>query len=279
MGKMIERLRGAIKWAQENREVVMKWAAAIGYVIAAFGAMFVAVKVFGIITAIVQGAVGVFGFLLNVIKVVRAAMIMLNIVVMANPWVIAAIGIGLIIAGLIKLAGGFQNIWDFLKRMGEFFLKHHPFMWMINLMDKVFPGFKSAVQGLMQGVVDAFKKAFEWLDNNIFQPFKKLFAKLFDFDASKFIAGQADIITPEGDPYAAPGGKKPGGGGGLSGTMAGLSEVRGGGGQIKNITINIQKLNDGGITISTATLGMGTAQVRAELERMLLSVVNDVNYQ
>jgi hypothetical protein len=64
-----------------------------------------------------------------------------------------------------------------------------------------------------------------------------------------------------------------------SSMAGGLSEVRGGGGSIKNITINIQKLHDGGITISTATLGMGTAQVRAELERMLLSVVNDVNYQ
>lgn len=55
-----------------------------------------------------------------------------------------------------------------------------------------------------------------------------------------------------------------------------MSDVQGGGG--KHITINIQALNQGGITVQSTTLGMGVNQVRDELQRMLLSVVNDVNY-
>ena len=282
MAGMIERLRGVVAWVQENRQAVMGWVVAIGKIAGAFLAVIVAAKALSVIVSIVMGIVKVFQFLAGVLRVVRIIMLILNAVVLANPWIVLAIGIGFLIAALVKLAGGFQNIWDILKRMGEFFNVFNPFRWMLILIDKVFPQFKQAVYGVAQGIVDAFKKAFEWLDNKIFQPFKKLFKKLFSVDAGKFIAGPESLLQPEGDPYAS-NANKPGGGGtgkGTAGAMSqGLSEVRGGGGQIKNITINIQKLNDGGITISTATLGMGTAQVRAELERMLLSVVNDVNYQ
>jgi len=54
--------------------------------------------------------------------------------------------------------------------------------------------------------------------------------------------------------------------------------VAGGERNVKNITINISKLNDGGININTSTLGMSAGQIKAEMERILLSVVNDVNY-
>lgn len=284
MGQWIEKLRGAVAWAQENRETVMRWVVALGYVVGGFTAIFVAAKIFGAVVGIVQTVVGVFNFFVNVLRVARAAMILFNIVVSANPIGILVLAIAAVVTALIVLTGKWREIKAFMEGLGKWFWDHHPFKWMLDLIDRVFPQFRQAIGGLMQGVIDAFKRAFEWLNENIFKPFTKLFSKLFDVDASKFLSGPAAALSPEEaaiDPY----GRNQGGGGNnknknLGGSMAGgLSDVRGSGGSIKNITINIQKLNDGGITVQTSTLGMGTAQVRAELERMLLSVVNDVNYQ
>lgn len=56
------------------------------------------------------------------------------------------------------------------------------------------------------------------------------------------------------------------------------SVIGGGRSGVKNITINIDALNKGGITISTTNLQEGTQKVKRMLEEMLLSVANDVNY-
>lgn len=284
MGQWIEKLRGAVAWAQENRETVMRWVVALGYVVGGFTAIFVAAKIFGAVVGIVQTVVGVFNFFVSAIKAARAAMVLFNIVVSANPIGLIILAIAGTIASIALLIKNFDNIKSYMANFTKWMLENHPFRWMIDLIDRVFPGFKASVNNLLQGIMDGFKKAFDWLNEKIFMPFKNLFKKLFDFDPAQFIAGPAAALSPEDaaiDPY----GRNQGGGGNnknknLGGSMAGgLSDVRGSGGSIKNITINIQKLNDGGITVQTSTLGMGTAQVRAELERMLLSVVNDVNYQ
>lgn len=63
------------------------------------------------------------------------------------------------------------------------------------------------------------------------------------------------------------------------GRNGGLGQVRGEGvqGGIKNITINIQKLVES-LIIETTNLGMSETKIKAEMSRILLSVVNDVNY-
>jgi hypothetical protein len=284
MAGWIEKMRTAVTWAQENRETVMRWAVALGYVGAAFGALFVAAKIFGAVAGIVRGVALAFNFFVNVIKIARAAMILFNIIVSANPIGLIVIAVAAAIAAIVLLIKNFDQVKAFLIRLGKFLWDHHPFKFLIDLVDRVFPGFKAALGNMLQGVMDAFKKAFDWLNEKVFKPLGKLFKGMFDIDASKFITGKAPALTEEEkaiDPYGRT--KSKGGGGGgksMGGSMAGgLSEVRGSGGSIKNITINIQKLNDGGITVHTTSLGMGTGQVKAELERMLLSVVNDVNYQ
>jgi hypothetical protein len=283
LSRMLERLRGVVAWVQENRDAVVKWVAVIGTVVGAILGLVMVAKTVSFISGIVMVVVNAFGILVNILRVVRTAFILFNIIASANPLGLIVMAIAAVIAALVIMGVKWREIRDFLVNLGKFLWNNHPFKWMLDLIDRVFPQFRQAIAGLMQGVVDAFKKAFEWLSKNIFEPFQKLFKKLFDFDGSKFIAGKAEILAPEGDPYGVLGDKSKGGGagggGGTSKAMAaGLSDVRGGGGQINNITINIQKLNDGGITVQSSTLGMGISQVRAELERMLLSVVNDVNY-
>lgn len=279
LSRMLERLRGVVAWVQENRDAVVKWVAVIGTVVGAILGLVMVAKTVSFISGVVMVVVNAFGILVNILRVVRTAFILFNIIASANPLGLIVMAIAAVIAALVIMGVKWREIRDFLVNLGKFLWNNHPFKWMLDLIDRVFPQFRQAIAGL----VDAFKKAFEWLSKNIFEPFQKLFKKLFDFDGSKFIAGKAEILAPEGDPYGVLGNKSKGGGagggGGTSKAMAaGLSDVRGGGGQIKNITINIQKLNDGGITVQSNTLGMGISQVRAELERMLLSVVNDVNY-
>lgn len=283
LSRMLERLRGVVAWVQENRDQVVGFIAVLGSLAGAFLAVVTTAKTILIVDSIIKTFQATWIMLKDAVVVARGAMVFFNAVAMANPIGLITIAIVAAIAAIALLAYKFEGFRNFLINLGKFLWNNHPFKWMLDLIDRVFPQFRQAIAGLMQGVVDAFKKAFEWLSKNIFEPFQKLFKKLFDFDGSKFIAGKAEILAPEGDPYGVLGDKSKGGGagggGGTSKAMAaGLSDVRGGGGQIKNITINIQKLNDGGITVQSNTLGMGISQVRAELERMLLSVVNDVNY-
>lgn len=97
---------------------------------------------------------------------------------------------------------------------------------------------------------------------------------------------QSVVDTDHRDPESIREGKPKslfGGGSGLApgGGSGGkeLSQVRGDSvqGGIKHITINIQKLVEQ-LNIQTTNLGMSEAKIKAEMSRILLSVVNDVNY-
>ena len=65
-------------------------------------------------------------------------------------------------------------------------------------------------------------------------------------------------------------------GGGVKENMDGL--VSGGGKEMKNINIRIDKLIES-FNISTENFGMSVNQIKAEVQKVLLSAVNEVNYQ
>ena len=282
--KFVLRLTELVKWVALNRATLWQWAKVIGVVGGAILGVVAAAKTLLLIQAMVVGVKNAFLLFAGVLRVVKIAQLALNLVMMMNPLGLLVIGITVAIVALVAITRRFDELKAFMVQLGEFLWNAHPFKWMIDLMDRVFPGFKASLNNLLKGVIDAFKQAWEWLHKNFFKPvmgaLDSVFGKFFDF---KPLAGMKDggplALGDGADPYATtPGGagSKPGGGLNVS---KGVNGVTGPTRQVKNITINIQKLNDGGININTSTLAMSTGQIKSEMERILLSVVNDVNYQ
>lgn len=99
--------------------------------------------------------VGLGSFISSIITS-TAAMLGFNIVMSANP-------IGLFILGLLALGAVVAVVisyWDEIKtffiNLGIWLWNHHPFKWLIDLIDYVFPGFK-------QGIIDTFNSIWEWI--------------------------------------------------------------------------------------------------------------------
>jgi len=290
--RMIGWLINAVKWVSANRESLVAWLKVIGTVAAGLGGIVLVASTIMRVKMIIDKVKASFILLNTTLRISKIAMAAFNLVASLNPLGILVIAIGAAITALIAFSGKFDEVRAWLGRVGQWLWEHHPFKWMIDLIDRVFPGFKSKLGDLLQGVIKAFNQAWKWLYNNFFKPvlgaLDAVFGKFFNFKGIPAPTAKTDLDMGA-DPYGAkpgPGGPTIPGGGkppGKPTTDVGVSKavagVAGGERSVKNITINIQKLNDGGININTTTLGMGTGQVEAEMKRILLSVVNDVNYQ
>lgn len=277
--QVVERLIHTAKWIDVNREQLWAWAQIIGVATAGILGFVAAARTIATIQALITTLTTSWTTIKTVIMAARTAVLAFNLAALLNPfvWIPAAIvAIGLILYN-------FKTVRDWLWDFAVWSWEHHPFKWMIDLVDRVFPGFKNSVAKLFNDVKTAVAGAFKWLSDNVFKPFEGLLNKLFGFTSVPTI----QMPQPEGgdeeeadNPYGrTPAGPKPPGADPtkLNNTISSrMSDVQGGGG--KHITINIQALNQGGITVQSTTLGMGVNQVRDELQRMLLSVVNDVNY-
>lgn len=283
---------GAVKWIGANREAIGAWAKVIGIAAGAIMGLLATAKAISMYTGLVMKLKAAWTLLTGTLNLSKIAMIAFNLVASLNPFGILVLAIAGVITYLTLFTDKMDGVRDWLGRVALWMWEHHPFRWMIDLMDHIFPGFKGRLNDLLGGVVEAFKKAWNWLYKNFFKPvvdgLDAIFGKFFDFKGIQAPTGEAfDSGMAAGpDPYGTmPGGQAPGGaprkpgGSGNVGLSGGLNGVTGGERNVKNITINIQKLNDGGININTTNLGMAPAQIKSEMERVLLSVVNDVNYQ
>lgn len=283
--KFVLRLTELVKWVSLNRSAIWAWVKVLGVVTGAIFGVVAVAKTILLIKGWVIAVKSAFLLFAGVLRVVKIAQFALNLAMTANPLGLIVIGITAAIIALVAITRRFDELKAFMVSLGEFLWNAHPFKWMIDLMDRVFPGFKASLNNLLSGVIDAFKTAWEWLHKNFFKPvmgaLDSVFGKFFDFKPLAGMQAAGPLALGDGvDPYATtPGGpgSKPGGGSGsVSSKVNGVSGAQR---QVKNITINIQKLNDGGININTSTLAMSTGQIKSEMERILLSVVNDVNYQ
>jgi hypothetical protein len=193
-----------------------------------------------------------------------------------NPFV----WIPLAIAAIAFLLWKFKGLRDFIVEWAILAIKTNPFTWIFQVINYLFPKLSDHFKGLLKGIMDGFKNAFNWINEKVFKPFRKLFEKLFGFKGIDGIESPAAALLGEDSPY----GRLAGSGGLAGGDGPGkpmkerMDDVRGDARQMKNITINIDKLVET-LSITTTTLGMSPQQVKAEMSRVLLSVVNDVNYQ
>lgn len=123
-----------------------------------------------------------------------------NAALYANPivWVIAAIiAVGAAIYMLIKY-------WDDIKawfgKIAKWFWDHNPFKWMIDLIDRIFPGFKAALKRLWDSIVGWFERLWQKV-KLVWDLLKSIFG----------LSGEAEVtanatVTHENDPSAQPDG-------------------------------------------------------------------------
>ncbi|HMN90458.1 MAG TPA: hypothetical protein PKD70_06195 [Saprospiraceae bacterium] len=270
------RLQNIVKWIQVNREQVISWAKVLGWVAAAFIGIAVAIKVVAALQYVAGMIAVAWNALLFVLKVARIAMMAFNLAALLNPFV----WIPLVIAGIAFLFYKLDGLRAALAEWAAWSWKNHPFAWIWNVLEVAFPKLTNGIKNLLKGIVNGFRNAFSFINEKVFKPFRKLFEKLFGFKGIDGIESPAAAVLGEDSPY----GRLAGAGGLAGGDGPGkpmkerMDDVRGDARQMKNITINIDKLVET-LSITTTTLGMSPQQVKAEMSRVLLSVVNDVNYQ
>lgn len=286
--RMVSWAIDAVKWIGANREQVGAWARVLGVAAGAILGVVLAAKTMAGITAMIAAVKASWLALTGAINLGKLAMIAFNLISSLNPFGILVIAIAGVITYLGVFTDKLDGVKNWLGQLGAWLWENHPFAWMIDLVDRVFPGFKARLNDLFTAVIGVFKQAWDWLYKNFFKPvldaLDAVFGKFFDFKKLPALQTAPAALAAGEDPYTPLGGApgKPGAAPGKPGNVGlskGMNGVTGGERNVKNITINIAKLNDGGININTTTLGMAPAQIKSEMERVLLSVVNDVNYQ
>lgn len=280
----------AVSWIGKNIEV-------LGMLVTVFGSLYLAAKSYAIIAGIMSLATG--GF--------TGAVWGLNAALLANPitWVVAAlVALG---AGVVYAWNHFEGfratlygVWEVMKPVASFLADVFTFnfrmlgaalKWVWDLTEGMRNGFVQWMESLKSigsMIWEKLIKPFTIFGKivTLLQPlFSKAGAAISDNFSKGWNNGIADFAGPGGAgagnnalataAFAGPGGGGPGAGAG-GGKASKISESITGGGQ-RNVTINVGKLNEGGITIHTTNLKEGSADIEAMMMKLFLQVINSAN--
>lgn len=300
-----------VEWVKENREALIRWGSWGLKVAAVFGSIWAAAKLLMGLRAMVMTIIGAYKLMTGVLKIAKLAQIAFNIAVSLNP-------IGIVIAAIAALGVAIYALvrnWDTVKvwlwKMAEQLWKWNPMSWVINFIDKIFPGFKKALWGMSKAIISAFGKAFKWVNNNVIKPMRNAIGGILEWlgiadKKTKDLEQKKDQRTTPKDPkhFTKFFGKmveplkeipkmakesqvkRPGLLGrmpkiGTSGTKgigvsAGIAGVQSNSAGAKEVNISIAKLIENQI-FKTANLKESKAKIKEEIEKLLLTVVNDAN--
>ena len=283
---MLEGIKNVIIWLREHKEIVYGVAAAVGVAVAGFGAFILVTK----------GAALALGIYNGVLAIARIATIimagkmgLLNAVMAANP-------IGLVITAIAALVGavvwaynkfdwfrgGVWGLWEAFKEV---------FVSIADVAKNVFGGLWDMIAGLLDRDMDRMKAGLKNFGKGLVAASPVGFAATYgkniadaavkgyndgvaDFNTSK-MADAAGVNSLFGDTTT--------GGGTLGSTepdksKEGIDSITGGGKKMVNVTVNVQKLNDGGININTTNLQEGVGEIEDKFMDMLTRVLGSANY-
>lgn len=267
----------ALDWIDRNSESIKTWAKWIGILGGSFLTLF----------AISKGILFI-GHYISVVKKAYAGFMMVARL-LPFGWIstVVSVLLPLLISNWDTVKGWFISFAQFMWKM-------HPFKWMIDLMERVFPGFKDRLKGVFESVKKVMLDVGQWIYNKVIKP---LFGWLVDLgilseDAFSFGSGNAPEVKPGDQAGNATfnyddsltgfsgnqntGGQGNRGGNPVANRINGLVEA--GGKEMKNINITIDKLVET-FNVTTQNIGsMSASQIKREIERTLLAAVNDVNY-
>lgn len=290
MNKLMAKWIQLLTWIDENRKAIIRVIKIGGVLIGTFFAIWGAAKVFLFISGMIKTITAVWSIMNGVIGLGKIAMIAFNVVASMNPFGWVAIAIG----SIILLLSNFKVVRDFLWGMTQLFWKLHPFSWIIELMDKIFPEFKKSLVEMLGYVKGLFMKALNWISEKVIGPIKRFFSWLVG-DIDFGIKGKADVevsTTPDdssesiyakaGQSLMADGSQLPladasGGAGGGKTVTGGMNAIASGKGEVKNINITINKLIES-FNINSKNVQEAPANIKRMVQEALLAAVNDVNY-
>lgn len=292
LNKGITKLRSMATWVDENKTTVWKWMKVVGSIAGVFSGLLVASKTI----------LGIASF----IGTVKKAFLILKGVMLANPfgWAIVAVGF---IATLIASNDNLRNkivdffkqipayassVFEWMKGWAAWFVNNHPFMWLINVIDNVFPGFKEKLGDWINEIKGQFLKMVDWFYDKFIQPIAGYWDKLkglFGFGSKpiqkikiegdggdgsdvKSLYNNVNGILGVGSQNSP---KSQSGGSSVNDRIASVSAK--GGGSIKHITINIENLVREMNNI-THNVTESNAKMKEMIIKTLISATNDVNY-
>lgn len=269
-------------WLGQNMDLILTIGGALLTAKVAWGA-------YTLWTTIATGATG--GFV--------GVMESLNLTMLANP-------VGLIIAGIVALGAAIVYSWNHFEGFRGFLVGTWEFLkeFAVGLYDTLLKPFVSIGQtiwGILSGDKDMIRKGIEgWqssgldavggLSERLGNKFTEGWNKgkgmgAIDIPEMMGLGGDkktgAFFDIPGGDAVnsafpkgngAADAAKELSGGKSVKDGIKGITE-----GGTKNITINVDSLNEGGITVHTTNLKEGVDQVRDMFMRMYLEVINSGN--
>jgi hypothetical protein len=222
------------------------------------------------------------------------AQMALNVAMSANPigvMIAGVTGIGVAVVGLI-------SYWDTVKQwltgFGEFFIKNHPFRWVFDIINTVFPN-------LSQSIQNTFGKAWQWINDNFLQPIKDMFgwvmdkakwlvgevAKPFTIDINANVPKDMGIETDFFKSMKTANGisdvaKNMGIGKNDKHTSLGIDkknkDITGEKREIKNINITIHKMIDKVEFVVNKNIDTSLQEFKDKLQAVLMDGVNQANY-
>jgi hypothetical protein len=210
----------------------------------------------------------------------------LNVALTANPIGIVVVAIGAAVAAIALLI----NYWDEIKaaifRFAQWVWDHHPFKWLIDVTDRIFPGFKATMGQLWDWIKEKFEMLFGWI-GDVWDSVKSFFGGGDDPEVKAAIETK---VTTTGEPIPGintagvantdsplagftPGAKNKRSLG--KGSEEAASNVSSGG-RPSNVTLTIHKLIEQ-FTLHTTTLEAGGRQAAEQIVEMLLEQINGIN--
>lgn len=284
--KLTNLLIKLVGWIDRNSERLLYWGKMAAYVGGALLGLFVAAKTIIGIAAFYSTITTAITILRNSVVLAKIATMAFNVVARLSPfgWIAA------VITGIILLVKHWDTVKVYLAKFAKWAWENHPFRWLVDLMDRVFPGFKNSLSAMFESIKSVFLKVVNWVYDNVLKPLFGWLGDLIDgFSFSPTVTPQSkgrgsmagfanrDEKFNYDGVLGGPGGK----GSGVKDIgvkSANESLVSGGGKEMKTINIRIDKLIES-FNISTQTFGASTAQIKSEVQKILLSAVNEVNYQ
>ncbi len=226
-----------------------------------------------------------------------AAQLGLNFAMSANPIGLIIIGIAAAVAAVILMIKYWDEIWAAIKAFTKWIWEHSPFKFLIDVVEKIFPGFKEAMSKLWDWISKKFTDLINWF-KDAWQSVKSFFGFGGDekitaeittkeeADAAALALKKVDETIKKDEPPKTLNGfgsaaaeaasdkanKKRKGKAGSESGADGIGGGKSGGNKIGSITIN--KLVEN-LTIHTTNLGDTKEKIKQAITETLLTSVSD----
>lgn len=238
-----------------------------------------AVNAFGILsqTSAVKGIIATtvaLGTWIGSTITATAAQWGLNIALNANPIGLVVIAVAAAIGAVVLLVKHWDIIKEKIWQLTQFLWEHHPFKWLIDVVDKIFPGFKAQMTVLWDWIKGRFEALLGWF-TEVWDKVKSFFGSSDSPQAAVKLATLPTATLPSGDGKDDNDGKTDPKFNTKLGNATATS-IAGGGTRNNVITLHIGKLQDQ-IVIQTTNLKMGAQQAGEQIVEQILLALNGAN--